>query len=187
MYKIHQILSLVLFMILFTLSSCQHGWKTYIIKAGKHSAGGVNMIKTNLDKISFSFKADSSWYYLLPDHSGWNKIRGISHGHHQENSSARLGWRCIGDTMLVVGAYCYVDGVSPQENVNFKSIIDTISPGRTYHCKISRRDNLYVIDFENKRWVGPAGRDLNWGYLLNPYIGGDFTLDHDWKIEMKDN
>ena len=179
-------LLMVLFMVLIFFTSCTHGWKTYIIKAGNHTAGGLSPIKFNLDKINFDFKADSTWYYLYPDNYGWNKIRGISHGHHQNNSSARLAWRCFGDTVLVVGAYCYVNGDSPQDNPNFKAIIDTIQPGIIYHCSITRKDDMYVIDFEDKKWTGPAGKDLSWGYVLNPYIGGDFTLKHDWKIEIRD-
>jgi len=170
----------------FSLASCTHGWEKYVIKKGHHSSGGINPIKIGLDKISFDFKANDTWYYDLPDNSGWNKIRGISHGHHQNNSSARLAWRCFGDSMLVVGAYCYVDGISPQDNNSQKDIIDTIQPGITYHCEISREHDRYVIEFENKKWEGPAGKDLNWGYKLNPYIGGNFTLDHDWMIEIRD-
>jgi len=185
--KIHFLIFFMIPVVFPLFTSCTHGWKTYVIKSGHHSTMDLNPIKMNLNKISFEFKADSSWYYLLPDNSGWNKIRGLSHGHHQSNSSARLGYRCFGDSILVVGAYCYVDGVSPQKNEDLKEIIDTIQPGRIYHCTISRENGKYIIDFEHRKWIGPAGKDLKWGYLLNPYIGGDFTLDHDWIIEIKDN
>jgi len=84
--------------------------------------------------ISFEFIADSSWYYPSTTPSGWNKIRGLSHGHHHNNSSARLAYQCMKDSILVIGAYCYVDGVSPQQNQQYqKSIINTIKPGIVYH------------------------------------------------------
>jgi hypothetical protein len=169
-----------------SFTSCTHGWKTYVVKSGHHSSGEINPIKLNFDKISFDFKADSTWYYNLPSNSGWNKIHGISHGHHQNNSSARLVYRCIDGQILEVGAYCYVNGKSPQENPWQKDVIDTIQPGSVYHCSISRAHGKYIIEFENKKWVCPAGKDLNWGYLLNPYIGGEFTLNHDWKVEIRD-
>jgi hypothetical protein len=139
-----------------------------------------------MDKISFDFKTNDTWYYKMPANAGWNKIRGISHGHHQNNSSARLAYACLHDTLLVVGAYCYVDGVSPQDNTSQKFILDTIQPGKTYHCKISRAHDKYIFEFEDKKWEGQAGKELNWGYVLNPYIGGTFTLNHDWFIEIKD-
>ncbi len=140
----------------------------------------------NVNRIEFYVKADSSWYYQAPENPGWNKIRGISQGHHQDNSSARLVYQCLYDTLLVVGAYCYVDGVSPQENPAQKGIIETILPGFVYYCAIFRENEKYVIEFDGKRWEGPAGKDLNWGYVLNPYVGGEFTFDHDWNVEIKD-
>jgi hypothetical protein len=138
------------------------------------------------DRISFQFIADSSWYYPAQAKPGWNKIRGLSHGHHQNNSSARLAYQCIEDTLLVVGAYCYTDGISPQEDHSLKGIIDTIQPYRAYSCEIIRDSNLYMIKFEEKIWKCPAGKNHGWGYLLNPYIGGSFTLDHDWTVKIKD-
>ena len=184
--KIDAKLLLILIIASFTLSSCNNGWKKYVIKAGQHSTNSVNPIKIGMNKISFDFKANESWYYSAPENPGWSKIRGFSNGHHQDNSSARLAWSCYNDSVLVVGAYCYVDGVSPQQNDAYKAIIDTIQIGKVYHCEISREDDRYIIKFDKKRWEGPAGKDLNWGYLLNPYIGGNFTLDHDWMIEIKD-
>jgi hypothetical protein len=185
--KIFSYLLITVAIILIFLTSCTHGWQTYIVKRGHHSKGDINAIKLNLNSIRFEFKADSSWYYNLPDNAGWNKLRGFSQGHHQNNSSVRLGYKCIGDSMLVVGAYCYINGVSPQENESQKQIIDTIQPGRVYHCKISCEKGNYIIDFEHRRWSYKSGKDMGWGYLLNPYIGGEFTLDHDWTIELKDD
>lgn len=178
---------LAIFMVVtLSLLSCSSRWKSYVIKAGNHSAIDINLPTINVDKIDFKFKADSSWYYPPPPNPGWNKIRGFSNGHYQDNSSARLGYQCFGDSILVVGAYCYVNGVSPQENTAQKGIIDTIYPGKVYHCKISRENGRYIFEFENKVWESPAGKAIDWGYLLNPYIGGEFILDHDWHAEIKD-
>ena len=179
-------LLLLIMIFIISLSSCSHGWKSYTVKSGNHSTHGISLPLINVDKISFDFKADSSWYYPKDYPPGWNKIRGISHGHHQKNSSARLCYQCWHDTLLVVGAYCYVDGISPQVNQDLKGVIDTIQPGKVYHCTISRENGKYVIDFENRRWECPAGKDKNWGYILKPYIGGEFTFDHDWLVEIKD-
>ena len=168
-------------------TSCSHGWKRYTVQAGKHSNGRLGKLLLGSDMISFEFIADSSWYYSSALPPGWSKIRGISHGHHQNNSSARLGYQCLHDSVLIVGAYCYIDGVSPQENQQIqKGIIDTIQPGITYHCNIYRKDDFYHVDFQDKTWLCPAGKDLAWGYRLNPYIGGEFTLDHDWNVMIKD-
>ena len=42
------------------------------------------------------------------------------------------------------------------------------------------------VKLKQESWKQKLGEDLNWGYVLNPYIGGDFTLNHDWKIDIKD-
>jgi hypothetical protein len=173
-------------LVLISISSCNNNWKSYIVKAGNHASNEISLPTINVDQIKFKFKVDSSWYYHAPVNPGWNKIRGFSYGHHQKNSSARLGYQCINDTVLVVGAYCYVNGVSPQENPAQKGVIDTIYPGREYRCKIKYESGKYIFEFEGKLWEGPAGEALGWGYILNPYIGGEFTLDHDWHTSIKD-
>jgi hypothetical protein len=173
-------------LVMISIFSCNNNWKSYIVKAGNHSTNDIGLPTINVNKIEFKFKADSSWYYATPENPGWNKIRGFSNGHHHDNSSARLGYQCINDSILVVGAYCYVDGVSPQENPLQKGIIDTIYPGKVYYCKISRENDRYIFKFEGKSWECPAGVDKDWGYILNPYVGGEFTFDHDWHAEIKD-
>lgn len=167
-------------------SSCSHKWETYVIKAGSHSGGEVSTPYVGVDEIEFLFRTNDSWYYPAPVSSGWNKIRGFSHGHHQDNSSARLGYQCLHDTLLVVGGYCYVNGVSPQDNPFQKGIIDTIASNSEYRCKIVWEDGKYKFFFGDKYWESPAGLNQSWGYKLNPYIGGSFVLDHDWSVDIKD-
>jgi hypothetical protein len=168
------------------ITSCNQKWKTFVVSKGNHATNDLSAMLFDTEQIEFWFKADSSWYYPEPVNPGWNKIRGLSHGHHQNNSSARLGYQCLNDTLLVVGAYCYVNGVSPQVNQAQKGIIDTIHPGEVYYCRIRWENQQYIIKFEDKTWIGPAGKNQNWGYLLNPYIGGEFTLNHDWIVRIKD-
>jgi hypothetical protein len=173
-------------LLLISISSCNNSWKSYIVKAGNHSSNEIGLPIINVNQIEFKFKVDSSWYYSEPESPGWNKIRGFSNGHHQKNSSARLGYQCIDDSILVVGAYCYVNGVNPMDNSFQSGIIDTIYPGKIYHCKISLENDKYIFQFEDKHWEGPAGKAIDWGYLLNPYIGGVYTIDHDWHVKIKD-
>ena len=167
------------------LAGC-NTWKKYTITKGSHGSGDLGKPLISVNEIEFEFKTNDTWYYKAVPNPGWNKIRGFSHGHHQDNSSARLGYQCLNDSVLVVGGYCYRNGVSPQENTDLKGIIDTIQPGKQYHCIIRREEGKYKFYFESKYWECQAGDSLDWGYLLNPYIGGDFTLDHDWVVKIKD-
>lgn len=182
-----KLLSIYLYLILtIILVACNQYWHTIVVKQGNHSCNDLSKMILNCDEIKFQFRTNNSWYYKAPENPGWNKIRGFSFGQHQNNSSARLGYQCLNDSVLVVGAYCYVDGVSPQENPDYKAILDTIMPGKVYTCTIKRENDNFVFYFGDKTWMCPAGKNQNWGYLLNPYIGGTFTLDHDWIVDIKD-
>jgi hypothetical protein len=48
------------------------------------------------------------------------------------------------------------------------------------------KQGKYKFWFEDKYWECPGGELKNWGYMLNPYIGGTFTLDHDWSVDIKE-
>jgi len=68
-------------------------------------------LRVSNDMLSIDDKCDS----------GWNKVTGIGMLWHHINSY-RLVNR-IRDNKLYFGYYCYVDGVSPQDNSTFKSHI----------------------------------------------------------------
>ncbi|MEZ5198180.1 MAG: hypothetical protein R2764_17865 [Bacteroidales bacterium] len=90
------------------------------------------------------------------------------------------------DTLLLIGGYCYVDGVHPNDGVEQQAIIDTIQSNQVYRCRILYDNNRFKFYFEDKYWECYAGENPAWGYMLNPFIGGVFTLDHDWSIEIFD-
>ena len=178
--------SIGILLLVVILEACTK-WTRYVIEAGDHSCEKISKQLMGVDVIDFSFRTNNTWYYYETKSQGWNKIRGFSHGHYQNNSSARLTYKCIDDTLLIVGAYCYVNGISPQQNARQKIILDTISTNNEYHCRIIREDGMYKFYFEDKYWDCPAGEELSWGYKLNPYIGGSFTLRHDWMVDIYDN
>lgn len=161
-------------------------WLDITIEEGRHSYyHSIQFIK-DVDEIEFYFKTNDSWYYAMPQYPGWNKIRGFSTGQHKQNSSARLGYRCVDDSLLIIGAYCYVNGVHPNDGPNQQMILDTIQPGQTYHCNIKYEDERFKFFFEDKYWECYIGINPDWGYMLNPFIGGRFTLDHDWELSIMD-
>lgn len=161
-------------------------WRQVKIKEGKHSYYPTIQFIYQLDEVEFYFKPNQSWYYKEPERNGWNKVRGFSKGMHHDHGSARLVYKCVNDTMLLIGSYCYVNGVHPDRGNGQQAILDTIYPGKTYHCIIRHEDNEFKFFFEDKYWVCPSGENPTWGYMLNPFIGGVFTLDHDWTIDIID-
>lgn len=161
-------------------------WRTVKIKKGSHSYYPSIHFVGDLKELDFYFKTNGSWYYDEPERNGWSKVRGFSKGMHHDQASARLVYKCVSDTLLLIGGYCYVDGVHPNDGVEQQSIIDTIQPNQVYHCKITYDNNRFKFYFEDKYWECFAGDNPAWGYMLNPFIGGVFTLDHDWIIELYD-
>lgn len=162
-------------------------WETYVVGKGHHSYYHPIKFVNDLKEIEFYFRTNDSWFYKMPKRPGWNKVRGFSNGFHHKGSSVRLVYKCIDDTLLVVGGYCYVDGVHPNNGVGQQATIDTIQPNKIYHCIIKLEDGMYKIYFEDKYWDCFAGKAYaNWGYLLNPFMGGVFTIDHDWRIDIFD-
>lgn len=161
-------------------------WRTVRIKKGRHSYYPSIHFVGDLKELEFYFKTNDSWYYEEPERNGWNKIRGFSKGLHHKFSSARLVYKCVDDTLLLVGGYCYVDGVHPNDGVEQQTILDTITSNQKYHCKITYEDHRFKFYFEDKYWECYAGQNPSWGYMLNPFIGGVFTLNHDWTIELYD-
>jgi hypothetical protein len=161
-------------------------WQEVKISAGNHSYYPSIKFIYKLDEIEFYFKTNDSWYYKEPERNGWNKLRGFSKGMHHESSSARLVYKCVDDTLLVVGSYCYVDGVHPNAGHRQQAILDTLEPNQLYHCIIKHEDKKFKFYFEDKYWECVAGDTPSWGYMLNPFIGGVFTLDHDWSIDFLD-
>mgnify|MGYP001827723487 FL=1 len=161
-------------------------WHTITIREGSHSYyPSVNFIY-NLEEIEFYFKTNESWYYPEPERNGWSKLRGFSKGLHHDGGSARLVYKCVDDTLLLVGSYCYVNGVHPNDGAGQQAILDTLQANRLYHCRIVQEDNKFKFYFEDKYWECYAGETSRWGYMLNPFIGGVFTLGHDWSIDILD-
>ncbi len=161
-------------------------WQIVRIKSGSHSYYPSIKFIYQLDEIEFYIKTNHSWFYKEPERNGWNKVRGFSKGMHHDGGSARLVYKCVNDSILLVGSYCYVNGVHPNNGVGQQAILDTIQPNELYHCIIKHEDDKFKFYFEDKYWECDAGENPSWGYMLNPFIGGVFTLDHDWSIDVLD-
>jgi hypothetical protein len=161
-------------------------WRQIRIKAGNHSYYPSVQFIYDLKEVEFYFKTNESWYYEEPERNGWSKLRGFSNGMHHDGGSARLVYKCVQDSILLIGSYCYVDGVHPNDGIGQQAVLDTIQSNELYHCIIQYDDHKYKFWFEDKYWECEAGDNPSWGYMLNPFIGGVFTLEHDWTTEILD-
>lgn len=157
--------------------------KTIVVKAGKHYSKQFPKLFWDRDSITFEVEVDESWIYRLPENNGISKIRGISWGNHHKDTSARLGFIC-GKDGLELWAYCYINGVSPQQNSEQKMFLRYIKPGERIRCTILKAAHIQFEINGVTKYVHPVGKTKRWGYELNPYIGGSFTLDHDVKFKF---
>lgn len=162
-----------------------------IVKAGKHRSGSKIKPYLNPQQIHFTFKVDRTWIYSVsPSINGISKICGLSWGHHHQNS-VRLGFICE-NSRLYLHAYCYLNGVSPQQDESLKPRLMEVFPQQQFDVVIKKHSDKYLIFINNIAvYECPAGKTKLWGYRLNPYIGGQFTLPHDvnfdivvWQKEM---
>jgi hypothetical protein len=76
--------------------------------------------------------------------------------------------------------------VHPNDGEGQQTVLGIIEPGKTYHCIIKYEDQKYKFYFQDIYWECDAGTNPTWGYMLNPFIGGVFTLNHDWSIDIVD-
>jgi hypothetical protein len=143
------------------------------------------------EELQFRFRFDQSAVY---DSSrvlnGWSKVFGIAEpiGH---RNSCRLVFLCERGR-IHLGMYCYVKGISPQQDPALKKDLCLVDPGQDYFCTIRRTRESYTMIIESpsdplmfEQYTMPAARwRIPLRFLLHPYIGGRFTLDHDFHIDI---
>ena len=176
---------LFLSLLAFVLLGCDSE-KTYRVKAGKHYSS-YNITKLKKNVINFKFSTDSSWVWDSPDKNGWSKVIGVSYnGNHQ--NSVRVVYMRLQDTLGVLGYYYYVRGESPQSNPLYKGILDTIDIGKTYYGTLGYENGFYFVrmgDRHHSLHVGNPLPSLYEVFLQKLYIGGTYTINHDWVSTQK--
>lgn len=176
--------------IMFLMLSCaiNPGIKKYTIKPGNHYSNHFINLMGN-DTLAFDIQTNESWVWQKPDKNGWSKVTGIAWGNNHKNS-VRLVYMRLNDTVGVLGYYYYVNGISPQQNKEQKGILDTITIPGYYHCVLGyNSSDFFVILNSNKHnYYNVSGTFQKKWYqiktLQHPYIGGTYTINHDWIVKI---
>lgn len=163
-------------------------WRGYWIKEGHHWATPFDM-RTNLSgtvRFSFIIHPNTEYPNLGPGlESDWNKLGYIYDGLHPHTANAvTFVWKWMdGDDgrVLWIGWYGYKDGVSPQENHDYKQAIGIIRAGERYEAEIRLGDPVIFV-FEGVEYITPLS--LDGGRILPPYFGGQATAPHDMHITL---
>jgi len=165
----------------------------FTVKAGRHYANNAHRMRAMWgNTLKFRFRIFESALY---DHNkvvnnGWGKIFGVAEPFAHFNS-CRAVYMCT-KSGLRLGMYCYLEGISPQENDILKKDMAQILPGEDYYCTIVRAKDRYTMTvsgpgiFGEAKMVMPAGRwPFPFRLLLHPYIGGRYALDQDAAFEIE--
>jgi len=156
---------------------------TYTVPAGDHySTFDLTLLGNSV--LEFSFTTDSSWIWPEPEHNGYSKVCGIAWNSNHSNS-VRIVYMRSND-IGVLGYYYYLNGVSPMENDSLWGVMDTVEIGKTYYCRLGWENEFYFIRMGDKNHSHKVPEKPNgWTNLQHPYIGGTYTIDHDWKTTVK--
>jgi len=167
----------------------------FTIKSGKHYARKLLSMRILFsNEIKFRFRISrSAMYNPAQVVNGWSKVFGIAEplGH---RNSCRLVFGCFTKDVLTAGMYCYVNGVSPQQDTTLKQSLGNILPDVWYTCCIHHFQNKFESYYYLKLYGNGIDRSfdmparwykLPFRFLLHPYIGGRFTLDQDCTIDIE--
>ncbi len=157
---------------------------TYTVKAGEHKMkdGRVLMLKDN--EYNFTLVTDSSWVWDVPEKNGFSKITGIGWTDIETTKhSARLVYINKANNVHELWSYFYVSGISPMQNHDYWKKLCDVEIGQKYYGTIRYSNGWYSVSVgDNYHSVKASYHKMP--YLMNPHIGGTYTIEHDWKVQI---
>ena len=161
-----------------------NGRERYVILAGEHAPAGLGISLLDEGSLNFYFTTNDSWYYSSRYGDNWQRIRVILQGTDEDCSSAYLVYRCVDDTLLIVGSRCFIHDPDLNDQQKEYFIFDTIKSGQRYHCRIVLEEGRYTFLFAGRHYAFRAGEEQGMVYLAGPDLITDKPLDHDWMVDM---
>lgn len=177
----------ILFAVLL-FSSCQtqklNGTHDYTVKAGQHEMTGIRVKAIKQNHFVFTVQTNESWKWKVPEKNGFSKVTGIrwilNEGY---ENSARLVYIVKPGNTYEFWAYMYLKGTSPQEDKTLKKFLCNVEIGKAYSGKVGNVDGFLFVEVAGEHHsVKCSGEGLS--FLLFPYIGGTYTIDHDWNVKL---
>gem|GEM_PF-6805236 len=170
------LIAFILLALICLFSSCSeiHPASRYTIEAGDHYSKPIGTVRTG-DVLMFNFYADSEWIYPEQPGQGWNKLIGIGHIDHH-NNSARLAWRPHGEDSIMFAGYFYRAGereIKP---------LGAVQAGAWYSGGVSYFDGEYFVSCDGE-FVVLSGVEHSGHWLLKPYFGGSSPAP--WRMRFE--
>lgn len=177
--------AIYLSIVIIMFSSCAQlkGTHTYVVKAGNHEMNGNRVKGIKQNSFSFEITTDSSWVWDVPEKNGFSKVTGVRWIKSTKENSARLVYINKANDVHEFWSYIYINGVSPQQNKEYKKKLIDVEIGKTYNGKVGHINGHYYVE------VGGEYHEIESGgegasFLNFPYIGGTYTIDHDWIVTI---
>lgn len=167
------------------MASCRKeidGFDRFIVKAGHHECNGWRYHPYTRSSLDFEIQTNISWLFhdrVPSGNNGISKITGFAESMDHQKNRIVLGYKYHNDGSMWLWAYGNVDGVP------FEEAIYKISSNTIYFCRISIEDGYYVIRIDDTEWMHKCNEKACVGARLNPYVGGEFVLQHDWNVLIK--
>ena len=148
------------------------------IKKGTHAPMRFPVVVTSSEIARVVQFTPSCRYDIGSDQSDINKLFGVGYLPHHHTYSARFGWRYdTASDMIEILAYWYDKGERLWESMKFVAI------GSKNIMVLRRHENMHEFYIGKER----LQIDLNsceWGFLLQPYFGGNRVAPHDITINI---
>lgn len=161
-------------------------YTVYTVKAGSHynlPKPGVP-IPTNLAR--WSFKTNDTWIWEQSN-DGYSKIGGIYWGSDSHVNSVRLAVRNYKGN-IECAYYIYEHQIAPMQNHNNWGFIMNLEVNKEYNVVTGWKSGEFLVSLQDTIIEIPTSWKPDWPALFaGNYIGGTYTIDHDWKVPIKFN
>lgn len=178
---------LILFLFLIgLLSSCKTpvGFQTCVVPAGENPMKGNRFTILKKTYLNFTVQTDSSWVWDIPEKNGYSKVIGVGFQRDNEKNRVSLVYINRKNNVHQFAFYAYKNGISPQMDKDLKKVLIDVEIGKAYSGKVGYVDGWYYVEVGGVHHsIKASGTGVP--YLLNPYIGGTYTIDHDWIVKLK--
>ena len=150
--------------------------ETYVVPAGEHYSTNRGLSPQNKD-IKFEFTVDNTWYW--ENGLSKSKVYGLAFSVDPKKYSVRLATKIIDDE---INLYMFCHNGDKDNPVT--KHIGKVVPG-VYYCSLGFRNRQFYLMFQDSTYFIECDKNLKQSVLCYPYIGGDYTIDHDWYVTIK--
>lgn len=157
---------------------------TYTVKAGKHTINGGRIMILKYGYYDFLVSTNDTWIWDVPENNGFSKVTGIGFIRAEMKNSARLVYINKSENSHEFWAYFYVENVSPQLDETLKKKLIDVEIGKTYKGRVGYENGYFFVEINGEQYSVPA-KGHGTPYLMNPYIGGTYTIGHDWIVKIR--